>query len=622
MNDQSWPTTIHSDTVPPFLEPERPSPGDELDVRLRVVRDAPISRVYVRAILDGIDHHLPVELERRGERFDWYRARISLRQPAMRYHFLMRTVDGSTLYYTRAGVTTVFPTEDHDFTVNTAYRPPDWVRRSVFYQIFPDRFHRGDRSLGVRDAEITRGEFSSREMDWDDDPLSYPEGGSLDFFNGDLPGIEAKLDYLTELGVSAIYLTPVFTAKTNHRYDCLDYFSVDPHLGGDKALASLVAAAHRRGMKVVLDVSINHVGVEHPWANGMCVDGRTVDVIQRDEGEAVHWAGVPDLLKLDYAVPELRDRIYRAPDSVVQRYLRPPFNIDGWRFDVASETGRYAARQEQGHEIWREIRSVVRAVNPRAYILGEHWHQSNEYLRGDQWDSAMNYFASGRLLRMWLGEQDRFADPGAPEATPGRRITGWELMRLLEQHFTRIPSGVVLTQFNLLDSHDVTRLHTNCSVFDWDVYEGAVMLLAMLPGTFSVYYGDEIGISGTLDGDHGKRFPMRWSPSEWDERFVRLYRLVAHLKREREALQRGSFRVLQAGDDSLVVARFTTDEAFVLVLNRRDERTEFVVDTAVLGMGKADALTRVDSIELDGDTLRVGLDARVSALVTGPTGES
>lgn len=622
MNDHRWTTTIHSDTVPPFLEPERPSQGDELDVRLRVARDAPVSRVYVRAILDGIDHHLPAELERRGARFDWYRARFVLRQPATRYHFLIRTADESTLYHTRAGVTTVFPTEDHDFTVNAAYRPPEWVRRSVFYQIFPDRFHRGDRSLGARDGEITRGEFSSREMDWGDDPLPYPEGGSLDFFNGDLPGIEAKLDYLADLGVNAIYLTPVFTAKTNHRYDCLDYFSVDPHLGGDEALASLTAAAHRRDMKVVLDVSINHVGVEHPWADGMPIDGRSVDVVQRDGGGVVHWAGVPDLLKLDYSVPELRDRIHRDPDSVVQRYLKPPFNIDGWRFDVASETGRYAGRQEQGHEVWREIRSVVRAINPQAYILGEHWHQSSEYLQGDQWDSAMNYFASGRLLRMWLGEEDRFADPGAPEATPGRRISGDELRRLLEQHFTRIPSDVVHTQFNLLDSHDVTRLHNNGSVFDWDIYEGALMLLAVLPGTFSVYYGDEIGIAGTLDGDHGKRFPMRWSPSEWDDRFVKLYRSVVRLKRERDALHRGSFRVLDSGEDHMVAARFTTGEAIVVVLNRRDERSEFVVDTRVLGMKEADALTRVASVVLDGDTLRVELDARVSAIIAGPTADA
>lgn len=621
MNDRSWPTTIHSDTVPPFLAPVAPSVGDELEVRLRVARGAPISRVYLRAIIDGIDHHIEARHERRASRFDWYCARIALRQPSTHYHFLIRTSDESTLYYTRAGVTTVFPNEDHDFTVNTAYRPPEWVREAVFYQIFPDRFHRGDHSLGVRDGEITRDGFSSREMDWDDEPLPHPEGGSLDFFNGDLPGVEAKLDYLAGLGVSAIYLTPVFTAKTNHRYDCLDYFSVDPHLGGDEALASLVAAAHRRGMRVVLDVSINHVGVEHPWSHGMPTGGRTVDVIQRDDGAVVHWAGVPDLLKLDYTVPELRDRIYRDPDSVVQRYLKPPFNIDGWRFDVASETGRYAARQEQGHEIWREIRSVVRGINPEAYILGEHWHQSDEYLQGDQWDSAMNYFASGRLLRMWLGEQDRFADPGAPEATPGRRITGEELRRLLEQHFTRIPGGVVHTQFNLVDSHDVPRLHTNDAVFDWDVYEGAVMLLAMLPGTFSVYYGDEIGIPGTLDGDHGKRFPMRWSESDWDRRFVDLYRRVARLKREREALQTGSFRVLQAGDDYLVAARFTSAEALVLVLNRRAERSEFVVDTAVIGLSEADALTRVESIELEGDTLRVELGARVSALVTGSTEE-
>jgi alpha-glucosidase len=334
----------------------------------------------------------------------------------------------------------------------------------------------------------------------------------------------------------------------------------------------------------------------------------------------VHWAGVPDLLKLDYSVAELREVIYGAANSVVQRYLREPFGIDGWRFDVASETGRYASEQEQGHEVWREIRRIVRELNPSAYILGEHWHDSVAYLQGDQWDSAMNYFGSGRLVRMWCGEEDRFAIVPSREALPGRRISGQELASLIDQHFARIPSATVHTQFNLLDSHDVTRLHNNETVFDWPIYEGGVMLLAMLPGTFSVYYGDEVGLAGTLDGDHGKRYPMAWDPGDWDERFVVLYRKMIGLKRTRSCLQDGSYRVLDAGEDYLVFARFTVTEALVLVLNRGEQHRRINVDLGPLGESAqavpVEPLTKGVSAEASGTTLTVGLPPSTSALVS------
>ncbi len=620
MKNHDWKSSVHSDTVPPFLVPEFPSLGDEITIRLRVSREAPLATVHVRALLDGVDHHVAATREQGASAFVTYVARFELRQTKTHYHFLIRTVNGESFFFTRRGISTVFPTEDHDFTIDAEYRPPAWVRSAVFYQIFPDRFYRAKPELGVRSGEIERGEFTSREMPWDAAPLPYPVSGSLDFFNGDLPGVEAKLDYLFDLGVNAIYLTPIFTAKTNHRYDCLDYSSVDAHLGGDEALASLIDAAHSRGMRVVLDVSINHIGVEHDWADGLRWKGERVPVVQTDSGSPVHWAGVPDLLKLDYSVAQLREVIYRSAESVVQRYLREPFGIDGWRFDVASETGRYASEQEQGHEVWREIRDVVRGLNPTAYILGEHWHDSTAYLKGDQWDSAMNYFGSGRLLRMWVGEQDRFATVPSAEGRPGRRITGDELARLIDQHFARIPSATVHAQFNLLDSHDVTRLHNNEKVFDWPVYEGAIMLLAMLPGTFSVYYGDEVGLSGTLDGDHGKRYPMVWNAEGWDERFVGLYRMMMRLKRTRSCLHEGSYRVLETGDDYLVFARFTVSEALVLVLNRGSQQREISVDLGALGelaqSVSFEPLTPVVSGRVSSGVLTVGLAPSTSALVS------
>ena len=619
-----WWRTVHSDAVEPYLivggdlKRER-----SIELTLRVSADAPVSRVFVRAIIDGIDHHARADRIEPGAGFARYRAQIALTGPATRYHFLIVTSDSQTLYYNRTGVHTVYPSEAHDFTIDLRHHVPEWVESSVFYQIFPDRFCRGDRSLGVRDGEITRGPFTSREMEWHDAPLAYPKGGSLDFFNGDLPGIASKLDYLTELGINALYLTPIFTAKTNHRYDCVDYFSVDGHLGGDRALAELCEQVHRRRMRIVLDVSINHIGIEHPWAsdarpgaersrNGRAGhdhagDARARaddDVIARNaDGSAVNWAGVAELVKLDYSVDHLRDRIYRDDDSVIRKYLRPPFSIDGWRFDVASEVGNHGPLQ-QGHDVWREIRSVIRSVNADAYIVGEHWHDSIDYLRGDEWDSAMNYFASARPLRMWCGERDRFADIPVGEAIRGRPPSGFELASLLSQHFDRIPNAACAAQFNLFDSHDVTRLHTH-DTFDFDLYAGIVMLLFMLPGTCSVYYGDEVGLPGTTDGDHGKRFPMEWDPGRWDTRFGALYRKMIGLKRRERALHRGSARTLDAGDEHLVYARFTDETGFVLLLNRADHDRSVDVDLSLIGPVAC-------SDEFDGTTFDVGSPTGVS----------
>lgn len=610
----SWLDSLHADTVRPYLIRNRGENGVRITLRARVLTGSPVDRMRVRAFIDGIDHHFPMVKRSSGKVFDWYESTFDLRQDRTHYSLIVHDLTGNTWYYNRAGVHSVFPNDDHDFTISANTVAPEWVSSAVFYQIFPDRFHRSGRLPEVRPGEIRRDGFESRQMNWNDRPLPYHEGGSLDFFGGDLYGVEEKLDYLEQIGVSALYLTPVFLAKTNHRYDCLDYFTVDPRVGGDEALISLVRAAHGRGMRVVLDVSINHVAREHAWAKE---DAVIRDAIVRDSGgEYVRWAGVPELLKLDYSSEQLRNRIYRDEDSVVQRYLRPPFEIDGWRFDVASETGRYGPAQH-GDEVWREIRRAIRSVNPDAYIVGELWHDSHHYLAGDMWDSAMNYFASGRIARMWTGEQDRFAAHPVREAAGGRRISGVEAGQLLEQHFCRIPNELVHAQFNLLDSHDVTRLHNNHDVFEWSLYEGLIMLLFLLPGTFSVYYGDEVGLDGDLTGDHGKRYPMVWDRTTWDGRFVELYRSMMWLKRNEEALHTGSGRVLDADDEHLVYARFSDSRYAAVVLNRGTTEHSYSFDISAVGATEVTVMGGAGWTSLDGFTLSVDLHAHRSVLIGG-----
>lgn len=602
----------------PYLIPADPIAGDLVQVTLRTARDAPIERVTVRVILNGIDHYLQAQRRRTGRRFAHYCAEFRLTQPATHYHFLVHLADGEVCYLTRAGASRIFPTDSYDFTIDSRLSVPDWVASARFYQIFPDRFYSGRADTGVASGELSRDRFESRAMSWDSEPLPYSEGGSLDFFNGDLAGIEQKLDYLAGLGINALYITPIFRALTNHRYDCIDYLSVDPHLGGDEALVSLVASAHRREMRVVLDVSLNHIGREHSWMDG--INGEQV-VLRNADGSHVRWAGVPELAKLDYRSQALREWVYRRPDSVVQRYLRPPFSIDGWRFDVASEVGQFETSQD-GPLVWREIRSVIREVNPEAYIVGEYWHDSVEFLGSEGWDSAMNYYASGRPARLWMGERDRFVTSGGTELAQGSGISPHELRQLIEQHFLRVPSGTVDAQFNLLDSHDVPRLHNHAEVFSWELYAGVVALLYLLPGTFSLYYGDEVGIPGHGEGDHGKRFPMPWGTSRWDERFVMLYSRLSGLKRERKELHHGESSFLSTGEERLTYARFDSEGCAIVILNRSSTAVTHAEALSALG-----AVT-VTSVECPGrgervpweqeaDVLRLHLPAKTSAIVLG-----
>ena len=324
-------------------------------------------------------------------------------------------------FYTQNGITTYVPDFTYDFVILADYVQPEWVKDAVFYQIFPERFCNGDESNDVQDGEYARdGHPTIKMKSWDDPALTYQEGFCLDFYGGDLQGITRKIPYLKELGVTALYLNPIFTAPSVHKYDCLDYFHVDPHFGGDEALAELSKALHENGMKLILDISINHTGIDHKWFNkdGIWFDKsvgayNNPDAPERayyffgDNNSYLPWLGVETLPTLNYTSDALREVIYRAEDSVLKKWLKPPYSIDGWRFDVANIMGRKDELQ-LSHELWPEIRQSIREVNPQAYILAEEWGDCGAYLQGSEWDAPMNYYGCGRVIRQFLGEPDLF----------------------------------------------------------------------------------------------------------------------------------------------------------------------------------------------------------------------
>jgi alpha-glucosidase len=227
----------------------------------------------------------------------------------------------------------------------------------------------------------------------------------VEFYGGDLAGIEARLDHLEELGANALYINPVFSAYSNHRYDVVDYENVDPHLGGNPALLSLRQATRARNMRLILDIVPNHCGILHPWFQAAQADPTTPQAgyftFHRHPDQYESWLGVRTLPKLNYRSKGLRGVMYENPDSILRRWLQPPYSMDGWRLDVANMLARQGADQ-LGPEVGRGMRAAIKAENPAAYILGENFFDATSQLQGDMWDAAMNYSGFSKPLRYWL----------------------------------------------------------------------------------------------------------------------------------------------------------------------------------------------------------------------------
>ena len=588
----NWRASIRSDINSEFLSNPNPAFGETVTVRLRLLPEEEIMEVILAAHINGSANRIPMQRENRDSRFSWYSCHLGMTQKSIRYSFIIRLRNGKTLFYTRGRVTTFHQEIKRDFTLSVKDAAPDWVKSAVFYQIYPDRFAPDSSQTGVKNGEYTFDGHTPQTMGWTDTPLEYKDGHCMDFFNGTLRGIEEKIPYLKELGVTALYLNPIFTGMTTHRYDCTDYFRVDPHLGGDEALISLTDALHREGMKIILDVSINHTGIAHPWFAKARQDPKSDEAkyyYKNEDGSFAFWLDVPTLPQLRYSNPELREIIISGKDSLVRHYLKPPFKIDGWRFDVASMTGR-RGRDQLCHDLFREIRKQVLDVNPEAYIIGEEWEDASEYLQGDQWHSAMNYFGSARPARRFMGELDRFIE-WHEDAVTAEPTTGTELAAQLKEQLDTTRQNLLPLQFNLLGSHDMHRIHNHTAVYRPELYKGIVSLLFLLPGTPSIYYGDEIGISGHCRSTEGCRYPMPWHEEGLTEREIfRHHRMLANIKQSEPALSEGGYAIPYTDSAGCLFVRFFKNSAFAVFCNRSPKKRTVKIRLGHLGAVSAQTL--------------------------------
>lgn len=457
---------------------------------------------------------------------EYWAADLDLHPPRLRYRFGLETADGLRWFGADGLRDTPAPRYAFEFDyIGEGDLPdlPEWARGATFYQIFPDRFARS--AHGHRRGTV--------------DPWDEPVDGRS-FLGGDLDGIVERLDHIASLSVDAVYLTPIFTSPSSHKYNTSDYFSVDPDFGGNAALRRLVGALHERGMRLMLDGVFNHAGADWP----PFVDARQRGAkspyarwfyFEDDEPGYETWGSkIRTMPKLRTSEPAVRDLVCRIGRFWVQEY-----GIDAWRLDVAKEVD---------HATWRAFRSAVREASRETFLVGEVWTTGLPWLRGDQFDSVMNYPWREALLA-YAGRDEH---------------DGLALLDAIDAIRAAYPESTLDFLYNLVGSHDEDRPLTQVKD-DRGAVALAAGLMFALPGICSIYYGDEVGMAGERDA--ANRNGMVWNEARQDTRLLELYRRLGRLRRLHPALRRGGYERLTAEGAVVVFARQSSDERLVVVAN-------------------------------------------------------
>ncbi|WP_374539350.1 glycoside hydrolase family 13 protein [Chitinimonas taiwanensis] len=462
----------------------------------------------------------------------------------------------------------------------------------VVYQIFPERFAiGGGLSSEAKLAQPAYDIPGVHKRGWDESTLQQPWGNQ--FYGGDLDGIADKLDYLSDLGVTGVYLTPVFSAPSNHKYDATDFFSIDPMFGGEAALKRLIDALHARGMSLTLDAVLNHVSDQHPWF----LAAKAGDSDKRDwftfneQGEHQCWQDYGLMPELNLSNPAVRDVLYRQPHSLVQHWLEK--GIDNWRFDVAQDVGIPFAQ---------EMAECVGQRFPTAGLLGElNGYSASWFQAGGGFHGMMNYWYRTATLAWLAGEIDAVQmNAAVRDAREGYGLKG------------------LLCSWNMLSSHDTPRLIT--TVGSEEKARTALVMQMTLPGVPLVYYGEEIGMEGGADPDC--RRPMRWSEAEWNQTQRAWVKQLIAIRQANPALQYGEVTVL--GDrlpgNALVFLRHTGQpgEAALVVVNQGEQplRAKLLLPFSHWydGVPLRDALGNAPELRVQAASVQLDVPAGASAI--------
>lgn len=489
---------------------------DTLHLRLRTAK-GDVAKVHLVSgdpyLVHRWCHEKPRPLEKilSTDLYDYWFIPVTSESKRLSYGFTLEGEDGLEAFYGDHGI---YPLNEKVLAMPNNYfrmpffqevdrfKAPEWVKGTVWYQIFPERFANGD---AANDPVGTL-------------PWGSQEPERQDFFGGDLQGVLDNLDYLEDLGINGLYFCPIFEAASNHKYDTIDYLKVDPAFGDGALFKKLVKECHARGIKVMLDAVFNHIGdtspqwqdviakgVDSPYADWFYVREHPVTYTQGKDFENAEdltydvFAFTPHMPKLNTANPEVQAHLLE-----IAKYWIEEYEIDSWRLDVANEVD---------HAFWKKFRQVCDETKEDFYILGEIWHSSQSWLQGDEFHAVMNYAYTDAILGYFVK-----GEIGLPK-----------MVSEINQQLMLYRDQTNQMQFNVLDSHDTARLLTETKE-DKDLMKQVMAFTYIQPGVPCLYYGDEIGMTGGNDPDCRKC--MVWEEEKQDLDLLQFTKSLIALRRQ------------------------------------------------------------------------------------------
>ena len=663
---------IFSDGTGNFVNPAEPEINSQVEILCRTGRD---DAEKVTAVVDGACYDMYVK--ERNSQFDYYAVTLSLESHQISYHFQIEK-RGELICYNRQGVVDEI-NPYFDFCIIPGFHTPAWAKGAVMYQIFVDRFYNGDSSNDVVDREYSYiGEPVTRVKDWNKMPASM---GVREFYGGDLKGIWEKLDYLQDLGVEVLYLNPIFVSPSNHKYDTQDYDYVDPHYGvitkdGGEVLpegdldnshaeryiqrvvnkenleasnaffASFVEEVHKRGMKVILDGVFNHCGSFNKWLDREKIYDRDAsyekgafltedspyhdffhfypDGSWPDNTHYDSWWGNDTLPKLNY---EESEKLASYVMRIAKKWVSEPYNVDGWRLDVAADLGH---SEDYNHGFWRKFRESVKKANPEAIILAEHYGDPSPWLDGSQWDTVMNYDAFMEPVSWFLTGMEKHSDMAAPDMI-GDASAFFGAMTDYGARFT-MPSAQVA--MNELSNHDHSRFltRTNKKVgrtafagpraadmgVNTAVMRQAVVMQMTWVGAPTLYYGDEAGVCGWTDPDNRRSYP--WGRE--DNELIRFHKEMIRIHRDYQVFKTGSMLYLHGENGLIVYGRFQGEEKAVIAVQTGGTQREIQVDVWRLGLKDDEKIASMMTTDQQGFSMEARVLTVKDGKVSIPVGEN
>ena len=622
-------TALFCDGTEGYVYPPEPKESELVTFRFRTAKDD-VDRV---GLVTSADTYVMEKECTQGE-FDYYTFETRLGEEPFRYCFEVQS-GTEKYYYGRCGISREI-LEYYNFVVVPGFSTPDWAKGAVMYQIFTDRFYNGDKSNDVETNEYYYiGDYSRRVTNWDKYPANM---GVREFYGGDLQGVMDKLDYLQDLGVEVVYFNPLFVSPSNHKYDIQDYDYIDPHYGkivddggevllngvtdnsqatkykkrttglknleaSNELFIKLVEELHRRGMKVILDGVFNHCGSFNKWMDRERIyegeeDYEPGAYVSADSpyrsyfrffkegpenwpynGNYDGWWGHDTLPKLNY---EDSVKLENYILYIGRKWVSPPYNVDGWRLDVAADLGR---SNEYNHEFWQKFRRAVKDANPNALILAEHYGDPSDWLKGDEWDTVMNYDAFMEPVTWFLTGMEKHSDEAREELLGNID----NFIGSMAHHMSNMLTPSLQVAMNELSNHDHSRFLTRTNhmvgrvehlgpeaaneYVNKAVMREAVVMQMTWVGAPTVYYGDEAGVCGFTDPDNRRTYP--WGNE--DQELIAFHKEAIRIHKEHPALKTGSLKILGGEENILSYARFKGHDRIIVVINNRSERAEVKV---------------------------------------------